>query len=86
MADYEAILHAQAWQTLAALKGAERRRLLAAIERIAAEPFRSGDLQQSGSDGRVNEVVLLDEWLVTFWADHAVKEIRVIALERGDEG
>lgn len=86
MAAYEAMLHAQAWHRLAATKGAARRRLLDIIDQVAAEPFRVGDLQQLDPDGRINEVVLLGDWLVTFWADHAVREVRVVALERADEG
>ena len=86
MAAYEVILHAQAWHVLAAAKGADRLELLHIIDQIAANPFRAGDLQQIDSGGRTNEVVLLGGWLVTFWADHAVREIRVVALERADEG
>ena len=25
-------------------------------------------------------------WLVTYWTDHAVREIRLVALEHADEG
>ena len=33
----------------------------------------------------MNEVKLLGEWLVTFWTDHAVREIRVVDLERPED-
>ncbi|MBC8010508.1 MAG: hypothetical protein H7067_10475 [Burkholderiales bacterium] len=71
---------------LAATKGVARSRLLEVINQVAAEPFRVGDLQQADPDGRTNEVLLLGDWLVTYWADHAVREVRVVALERVDEG
>jgi hypothetical protein len=83
---YEVILHPQAWHVLAATQGAGRRRLLAVLEQVAADPFRAGDLQQRDPAGRVHEVALLGEWLVTYWPDHAVREIRVVALERADDG
>ena len=83
---YEVILHGQAWHLLAATQGATRRRLLAVLDQVAAEPFRVGDLQQRDPAGRINEVVLIGDWLVTYWADHATREIRVVALELADEG
>ena len=86
MAAYEVILHPQAWHVLAATQGIGRRQLLAVLDRIAADPFRKGDLQQRDTTGRVHEVALFDDWLVTYWPDHAVKEIRVVALERADDG
>jgi hypothetical protein len=86
VAVYEAILHGQAWHTLAATQGATRRRLLAVLDVIAAEPFRVGDLQQLEAGGRIHEVVLIGDWLVTYWADHTAQEIRVVALEWADDG
>ena len=73
MAAYEVILHAQAWHMLAATKGTARRRLLDILNQVASDPFRVGDLQQLDPDGRINEVLLLGDWLVTFWSDHAVR-------------
>ncbi len=48
-------------------------------------PFRKGDFQQSDTTGRVNEVVLLGDWLVTYWSDHAVAQIHVVNLERVED-
>ncbi len=79
-------MHPQAWHVLAATQGAARRRLLAVLAQVAVDPFRSGDLQQRDPAGRVHEVALLGEWLVTYWPDHAVREIRVVAPERADDG
>ncbi len=86
MAAYEVILHPQAWHVLAATQGTGRRRLLGVLGQVADDPFRAGDLQQPDPAGRVHEVILLGEWLVTYWPDHAVREIRIVALERADDG
>jgi hypothetical protein len=67
----EVILHERAWPALAATRGADTRRLLARLDEVKAEPFRWGDFQQLDSSGRINEVVLLGDWLLTFWSDHA---------------
>lgn len=82
---YEVILHARAWDTLTATRGAEQRRLLAILDEIKAAPFRAGDFKQRDETGRFNEVVLLGEWLVTFWSDHTTREIRIVNLERVED-
>lgn len=65
-------------------RGAETGRLLARLDEVKARPFQRGDFRQRDPAGRINEVVLLDEWLVTYWTDHAVQEIRLVALDRAD--
>lgn len=85
MRAYEVILHERAWVLLAATKAAERKRLLALLDEVKAEPFRNGDFRQRDASERVNEVVLLGEWLVTFWSDHAAAEIHVVNLEHVED-
>lgn len=85
MRAFELILHEQAWAALATTKGAARRRALAALEELKATPLRKGDFKQRDATGRIHEVSLIEEWLVTFWVDHAVAEIRVIDLERAED-
>lgn len=86
MAAYEVILQAQAWNVLTAINGAQRRQLVELLEQLGSDPFRKGDFQQRDQTGRINEVTLIGDWLVTFWSDHATAEIRVVALERPEDG
>lgn len=37
--------------------------------------------RETDSQGRTVEVLLHEEWLVTFWADHAVKQVHIVELE-----
>lgn len=85
MLPYEVILHERAWAVLSATQGADRRRLLAVFDDVKAAPFRAGDFRQQDEAGHMNEVALLGDWLVTFWSDHAVREIRVVNLERVED-
>jgi hypothetical protein len=82
---FELILHEHAWVALSFTKGAVRRRVIAILEELKATPLRRGDFQQRDSTGRIHEVALLGEWLVTYWIDHAVAEIRVVGLERAED-
>ncbi len=59
-----------------------RERLLAFFRQLAAHPFMLGDYQDSDTRGRALEVLLVEnEFLVTWHADHAAKQIRVVGLE-----
>jgi hypothetical protein len=58
-----------------------QRRMVARLERLKRTPFRPGDYQEPDSDGGVNEVLLIDDLIVTYHADHADKVIRVLRVE-----
>ncbi len=68
-----------------ALNGLPRRsrdRLLDVFRRLAASPFTTGDYQETDARGFVVEVMLVDDqFLVTWHADHAEKEVRIFNLE-----
>ena len=34
------------------------------------------------AQGRDNEILVVGDWVVTYWPDHAGREIRVVRLER----
>lgn len=86
MKPYEVILHECAWEKLAATRDAETKQLLARLDEVKAQPFRRGDFQQQDASGRTNEVILLGDWLVTYWSDHAAAQIHIVNLERADDG
>jgi hypothetical protein len=74
------------WQEEAALALAggsprDQRRILDWVDGLKAHPTRPGDYQERDTAGRVNEVTLVGEWLITYWADHAAREVRIVRLE-----
>ena len=85
MAAYELVLHEEAAQRLAAASRSEQRRLGAIFDGLKAAPFRRGDLQERDDLGRDNEILVDGNWVVTFWVDHAVREIRIVRVESAED-
>lgn len=53
-----------------------------AVFELATDPFRAGDLSERDDTGRVLSVLVLRDHLLTYWADHATRELRIVKLER----
>ena len=85
MAGYQLILSEEAARLFAQLSRPRQRQVGVVLDELKLHPFRQGDFRQRDPAGRTNEVILLGDWLVTYWTDHAAKEIRVVALEQADE-
>ena len=62
----------------------ERQRLMNFLETLADDPFQEGDFQEKDDDGRTVEVKILGQYAVTFWADHALKEVKVTKMVKAD--
>ena len=71
--------------TLVAVSRPQQRRLSVILDGLKAAPFRPGDFQQRDAAGRLHEVALIDVWLVTYWSDHAVRELRIVSLEQVED-
>ena len=80
-ADYKLAISEAVLAALVASPPTVQRRLVAQIETLKVTPFREGDYAETDSDGGVNQVLLLDDLIVTYQADHAVKVIRVLRVE-----
>ena len=60
----------------------QRERLLGFFRQVAASPFMRGDYQETGARGEPAEVALFEnDFLITWHADHAVKQVRILRLE-----
>ncbi len=67
--------------TLAVAPRREQRRLAAMLDSLKIAPFRAGDLQERDTQGRRHEVLVAGDWVITYWLDHAVRELRIVGLE-----
>ena len=65
------------------LPARRRQRLLRLLTSLARDPFRTGEFQARGLSDRIYEVGVFDSLLLTWWVDHAEREIRVVRIELG---
>ncbi len=60
----------------------QRESMLVRFRELAAHPFTRGDYQETGARGEPLDVALFEnEFLLTWHVDHAVKQVRIVALE-----
>ncbi len=62
--------------------GRERRKLLSWFEEIAHNPFQTGDYEELTPAGRRVQVLLKEDWLISFWTDHPAKRVWIVELTR----
>ncbi len=81
MAGYTYTLGEAAVHAFAQLPARQRARLLRTFDSLARLPHQEGDYRETGSSKRIYEVKLIDETLVTWWTDHAAKEVCIVRIE-----
>ncbi len=79
---YEPVLSSKAWEHLSSCTKSRQRRLIKLINTLADYPFQLGDYQTTDSVGRPIENLRIEGYMIIYWADHAVKELRILDLVR----
>jgi hypothetical protein len=55
------------------------------IRSLAGNPHTAGDFTEKDNGGRIVQVKVVGRYAVTFWADHAVSEIKVTHIKSADK-
>jgi hypothetical protein len=63
---------------------AERERILAFLESLANHPESPGDYTDCDDAGRSVQIKIIGDYALTYWADHAVNEVKVTKIEKAD--
>jgi hypothetical protein len=79
---WQFVLSETAVAFLLASRMSDRRRLVKTFDQLANDPFQLGKYQAQDTTGRTIQVKPVGRFLVSYWADHGAKELRVINLER----
>jgi mRNA-degrading endonuclease RelE of RelBE toxin-antitoxin system len=62
----------------------ERDRILSFLEILTKNPECTGDYTERDDTGRLVQIKIVGGYAVTYWADHAVKEVKVTKIEKAD--
>jgi hypothetical protein len=60
----------------------EREQLMRIFMVLADNPFQKGDYVQKSASGRTLQVKRFGKWLITYWPDDPVTELRVVDIAK----
>lgn len=70
------------YETLQTLRPTQRRPIELLLQQLARQPTLPGNFEALAEDGRIHQVRVIGDWMLSYWIDHAVCEIRLTNLER----
>jgi hypothetical protein len=79
---WKLVLDEVAFQWFVSSRAAERRKLLSAFEELRADPRRHPDYHANDATGRSLSVWANRPFLITYWLDAFVSEIRIVDIQR----
>ena len=63
----------------------QQQKLMAFIRSLADNPNTNGDFTEKDQASRIVQVKVIGRYAVTFWADHAVSEVKVTHIKSADK-
>lgn len=81
MIQYDVVFHRTVVSFLLGRSSRERRLLFQFFDGLGSDPFQTGDFEIADETGRQQCVKRIGRVRVTFWPDHAVKEVHVTDIE-----
>jgi hypothetical protein len=83
--DYEVYLRTEAFEFLRHRHTDTRNRLLRLFHELSRDPYRRADFNERDQTGRDIQVLIFQHYAISYWADHAVKELKVIDVRYADK-
>ena len=84
MRPYRVFINLAALDT-APRSGVRRSRVIRFINSLASDPFCVGDFSETDEIGRKVCVKIVEDFAITFWADHPVSEVKVTHIKPADK-
>ncbi len=63
----------------------DRDLILSFLETLRKDPTKSGDYEEHDEEGRPVQIKVLGKFALTYWPDHAVREVKVTKVEKADQ-
>lgn len=78
---YEPVLSGKASSFLIGVSKPKQKQVLRLLFQLAEHPGQLGDYAMRDEDGREIQHLVVGDWHFSFWADHAVRELRVTEID-----
>ena len=78
---WQFVLNETSLHFLLSLRARQRELVLAALESLAAHPLQKGDFIGQDDTARTIQIKVAGSFLISFWPDALVKELRIINIE-----
>ena len=82
MAEWQVVLDRQPFDLYCASKTADRAQLRRAFDELEAHPLQAGLAGSRDKTGRDLDVRVFGRFVLHYWDDFLVKELRVVRIER----
>ena len=86
MSPYKIFLRLEAAEAIRVVRGVQQTQISAFIDSLGNDPSQVGDCTERDESDRQIEIKVIGQYAITFWADHAVKEIKIADIRRADRG
>ncbi len=80
MTAYRVFIAAEVISVLRTCPRREQQTVTRLFEELAKDPFRAGDYVERDEVGRPVQVLITGSRAICFWADHPVKEVKIVDL------
>lgn len=77
---YDPVLSGRASAYLIGLSKNSQRKVIALLFQLAETPSQIGDYSSRDDKGRDVQHILIGEWHVSYWADDAARELRIVEI------
>jgi hypothetical protein len=78
---FDPVLSNKASSFLIGLSKAKQKQVLRLAFQLAEHPTQLGDYATRDEDGREIQHLMVGGWHFSFWADHAVREVRITEID-----
>jgi len=79
---YDPVLSSRASAFLVGLSKPKQKQVLRLLFQLAELPSQLGDYATREDGGREIQHLMVGDWHFSFWADHAVRELRVTEIDK----
>ena len=65
--------------------GRQRQQIMSFIRSLSSNPFQDGDYPDTDPAGNPLNVKIMGKYAVSYYVDHAVKEVKIVNIQPADE-